>query len=87
MENIEDNIINHQSQVNILRNHLNKEINLIKVYTARNGFPKRRANSIIKRVFQNKDSNTNRSETAIEDSIKIFFHLNYSSETAERMVQ
>ena len=60
------------------RNHLNQEINLIKHYAAWNGFPKRIANSII---------NTNKSKKANADSVKIFFNLNYSGETAERMVK
>ena len=66
---------------------LNKEINLIKDYVAWNGFPKRIANSIIKRALQMKDSTTIRSEKSYEDSIKIFFSLNCSGETTERMVK
>ena len=68
------------------RNHFNQKFNLVKDYTAWNSFPKRSANSIIKRVLHNHDSNTTRSETANEDSIKTFFNMSYSSETAERMV-
>ena len=69
------------------RNHLNQEINLIKDYAAWNGFPKRIANSIIKRALQTNDSNTTRSKKDNTDSIKIFFNLNYSGETAERMIK
>ena len=69
------------------RNHLNQEINLIKDYAAWNGFAKRIANSIIKWALQTNDSITNRSKKANADSIKIFFNLNYSGETAERMVK
>ena len=69
------------------RNHLNQEINLIKDYAVLNGFPKRRANSIIKRALQANQSNTTRSKKPNADSIKIFFTFNYSGETAERMVK
>ena len=68
-----------------LRNHLNQEINPIKDYAAWNSFPKRMANSIITRALQTNDTNTTRSEKANADSIKIFFNLNYSGETVERM--
>ena len=67
--------------------HLNQEINLIKDYAAWNGFPKRTANSIIKRALQANNSKTTRSKKANADSVKIFFNLNYSGETAERMVK
>ena len=67
------------------RNYVNQEINLIKDYTAWKGFPKRIANSIIKQALQSDYSNTTRSKKAYADSIKIFFNLNYSGETAERM--
>ena len=53
-----------------------QEINQIKDYAARNGFPKWIANSIIKQALQSDDSNTDRS-----------INLNYSRETAERMVK
>ena len=69
------------------RYHLNQEINLIKDYAAWNGFPKRIANSIIKRALQANNSNTTRSKKANADSEKIFFNLNYSGEIAERMVK
>ena len=68
------------------RYHLNQEINLIKDYAAWYGFHKRIANSIIKRALQANNSNTTRSE-ANADSVKIFFNLNYSGETAEIMVK
>ena len=45
------------------------------------------ANSIIKRALQTNDSNTPRSKKDNTDSIKIFSNLNYSGETAERMVK
>ena len=60
------------------RNHLNKEINLIKDDVAWNNFPKLIANLIIKRVLQTNDSNTIRSKKANKDSIKIFLNVNYS---------
>ena len=79
---------------------LNKEITLTKDYVAWNGFPKRIANSIIKRALQMNDSNTiikralqmkdsnaMRSEKSYEDSIKIFFSLNCSGETTELIVK
>ena len=69
------------------RNHLNQEINLIKDYAAWNGFPKRIANSIIKRALQTNDSNTTRSKKDNTDSIKIFFNLNYSGETAGSVIK
>ena len=69
------------------RNYLNQEINLIKYYAVWNCFPKRIANSIIKRALQTNDSNITRSEKDNTDSIKIFFNLNYSAETAGRMVK
>ena len=69
------------------RYHLNQEINLIKDYAAWNGFPKRISNSIIKRALQVNNSNTTMSKKANTDSVKIFFNLNYSGETAERMVK
>ena len=62
-------------------------MNLIKDYAPSNGFPKRRANSIIKPALQTNDSNTTRSKKENADSIKIFFNFNYSGETAERMVK
>ena len=69
------------------RYHLDQEINLIKDYAAWNGFPKRIAKSIIKRALQANNSNTARSKKANADSIKIFFNLNYSGETVERMIK
>ena len=69
------------------RNYLNQEINLIKDYAAWNSFPKRIANSIIKRALQNNDSSTTSSKKANADSINAFFNLNYSGETAERMLK
>ena len=68
------------------RNNLNKDIDLIKDYAAWNGFPKRIANSIIKRALQTNDSSTIISEKTNEDSMKIFFNLNYSGETAVKIV-
>ena len=38
-------------------------------------------------MLQSNDRNTSRSKKANADSIKIFFNLNYSGETAERMVK
>ena len=87
MEDIVDNIINRQSQANMLKKYLNEEINAIKNYAAWNGFPTRIANSIIIRALQSNDSNTTGSKKANADSIKIFFNLNYSGETAERMAK
>ena len=84
IENIVDTIINEQCQVNILKNHFNKEINLTKDYTVWNSLPKRIASLINKRSLQTKNSNTSRSVKATEDCIKI---LNYTGETAERMVK
>ena len=69
------------------RYHLNQEINLIKDDTAWNGFPKRIANSIFKRALQANNSNTTRSKKANADSVKIFFNLNHSGKTFERMVK
>ena len=69
------------------RNHLNQEINLIKDYAARNGFCKWIAKSIIKQALQTNDGNTIRSKKDDTDSRKIFFNLNYSGKTAERMVK
>ena len=69
------------------RKYLNQEINLIQDYAAWNGFPKRTANAVIKQDLHSKDSNTSRSKKANADSIKIFFNLNYSGETTERMVK
>ena len=69
------------------RNHLNQEINLIKDYAAWNGFLKRVANSVIKRSLQTNNSNTTRSKKDNADSTKTFLNLNYSGETAERMVK
>ena len=77
MEDIVDNIINRQSQANMLKKYLNEEINAIKNYAAWNGFPTRIANSIIIRALQSNDSNTTGSKKANADSIKIFFNLNY----------
>ena len=42
---------------------------------------------VIKRDLQIKDSNTSRYKKPSGDSIKIFFNLNYSGGTAERMVK
>ena len=42
---------------------------------------------IIKRALQTNDSNTTRCKKANADSIKIFFNLKYSGETAARMVK
>ena len=69
------------------RYHLNQEINLIRDYAAWNGFLKRIAESVIKRALQANSSNTTRSKKANADFVKIFFNLNYSGETAERMVK
>ena len=69
------------------RNYLHQEINLIKNYASWNAFPKRIANSTTKQASQTNDSNITRSKKANVDSIKIFLNLNYSGETAERMVK
>ena len=69
------------------RYNLNQENNFIKNYSAWNGFPKRIANPIIKRALKANNSNTTRSKKANADSIKIFFNLNHSGETVERMVK
>ena len=42
---------------------------------------------VIKRALQTNDNNTTWSKKANADSIQIFFNLNYSGETAERMVK
>ena len=63
------------------RDHLNKEVNLIKGYAARNGFPKRIANYVFKQTLQTYDSNTTRYEKA-----KKTVNLNFLVETAERLL-
>ena len=60
------------------RYHLNQEINLIKDDAAWTGFPEQIANSVITRALQANSSNTTRSKKV---------NLNYSDETAERMVK
>ena len=60
------------------RYHLNQEINLIKDDAAWTGFPEQIANSVITRALQANNSNTTRSKKV---------NLNYSDETAERMVK
>ena len=64
-----------------------QKINLIKDYAVWNSFPKRIVHSINKRELQTNNSKTSRSKKAYEDCVKIFFNLNYTGQTAERMVK
>ena len=68
------------------KNYLNKQIQLSKNYEAWNGYPKRIANSIVKRAWRDKESNNITEQTAT-DTAKIFIDLKFSGNKADRIVK
>ena len=65
---------------------LNKEIRLIKNFASWDGFPKNITNSVIKKALKDMP-NVNNTPSVSTYSIKIFFDLQYSGDTVERMVK
>ena len=66
--------------------NFNKEIRFIKNFASWNGFSKNITNSIIKKALKDKP-NVNNTQSVNTDSTEIFFNLQYSGDTAERMVK
>ena len=67
-------------------NYLDKKIQLIKNYTAWNGYPKHIVNSIVKRALRDKESNKIQEESTT-NTLKIFIDLKFSGNTANRIVK
>ena len=66
--------------------NFNKEIRFIKNFASWNGFSKNITNSIIKKALKDKP-NVSNTQSVNTDSTEIFFNLQYSGDTAERMVK
>ena len=66
------------------KNYLDKEIQLIKNYSASNGYTKHIVHSIVKRALRDKESTKEESTT---DTVKIFIDLKFSGITGDRIVK
>ena len=68
-------------------NYFNNEIQLIKRYAARNGYPQNIVNYIIKHTLRNNDNNNVFNDNEIDDAVRIYIKIKYSGETADKLTK